>query len=104
LKASFLIVLACLSGCAWFHARKPVAADPPELVVTGAPTGSLLFIDGKQVGEAKEAGNRPLVIDVAAGSHTVEVKVGETVAYREDTDVAPGEKRVITVLSGNSRR
>jgi len=31
------------------------------------------------------------------------VKMGERIVYRESTDVAPGDKRVITVLSGNSR-
>jgi hypothetical protein len=103
LKSSLVIVLVCLSGCAWFHGKKPVVPDAPELVVTGAPAGSRLFIDGRQVGDTQEAGNRPRVVDVAAGSHTLEVKVGDAVVYREDTDVAPGEKRVITVLSGNSR-
>ena len=95
-------MLACLSGCVWFH-KAPVVPDRPELIVTGAPLGSLLFIDGKQVGDAQEAGNRPRVIEVAAGSHTLEVKVGDAVVYSEDTDAIPGERRVITVLSGSNR-
>jgi hypothetical protein len=37
---------------------------------------------------------------VSAGTHVVEVKVGDSVRYREDTYVAAGDKRVITVLSG----
>jgi hypothetical protein len=32
----------------------------------------------------------------------VEVRVGDTVAYRENTYVAQGEKHVISVLSGRT--
>jgi hypothetical protein len=72
------------------------------VIVTGVPAGTLLFVDGVQTGQVQEAGNRTRVLEVAPGTHTVEVKMGDTVVYRESTSVAPGEKRVITVLSGNS--
>jgi hypothetical protein len=98
LKVSVLIALACLSGCSWFH-RKPPAPDPTELIVTGAPADSVLFVDGVQAGQPSEA-NRPQVLDVTPGTHTLEVRTGDTVAYREDTYVAQGDKRVVTVLSG----
>jgi hypothetical protein len=101
-KASLLIALACLSGCSWFHARSP-APDPSELIVTGAPTGSILFLDGVQAGQETEASNRPQMLEVAPGTHTLEVRMADTVAYRESTYVAQGEKRVVTVLSGTSR-
>src|ERR1700730_2408979 len=106
LKVAILIMLLCLSGCSWmhtsswFHSKKSHAPDPTELIVTGAPVGSLLFVDGVQTGEAKEVASRPQVLDVAPGSHTVEVKVGDAVVYRENTYVAAGDKHVITVLSG----
>jgi hypothetical protein len=32
---------------------------------------------------------------------TIEVKVGEKVAYRENTYVAPGSRHPVVVLSGN---
>ena len=95
-------MLACLSGCSWFH-RKPPAPEPTELIVTGAPAGSVAFLDGTQAGQATEVGNLPQVLEVAPGTHTLEVRMGDTVAYRENTYVAQGEKRVITVLSGTSR-
>jgi hypothetical protein len=101
LKSSLLILSICLSGCAWFHS-KPVAPVPPRVVVTGVAAGSLLFVDGVQSGEAQEAGNRTRVLEVAPGTHMVEVKMGDRIVYRESTTVAPGQKSVITVLSGNS--
>jgi len=94
-------VLVCLSGCSWFHQSKPPAPPQPELIVTGVPAGSMLFVDGAQT-EAVE-GSRSRVIQVAAGTHTVEVKMGDAVVYRESAYVGPGDKRIITVLSGNSR-
>jgi hypothetical protein len=99
LKTSLLIALLLLSGCSWFH-RKPPVPDPTELIVTGAPAGSLLFIDGAQVGQPAQAGQHTQVLRVAAGSHLLEIKVGESITYREQTYVATGDRRVITVLSG----
>jgi hypothetical protein len=105
LKKSILIVLVCLSGCSWFHtgwfhAKKPAAPETPQLIVTGAPAGSVLFVDGVQVRQATEAGGHAQVLEVATGTHTLEVRKGDAVTYRENFDVEAGEKRVITVLSG----
>ncbi|MEP6884197.1 MAG: hypothetical protein ABJC66_05550 [Gammaproteobacteria bacterium] len=64
---------------------------------------SLLFVDGAQAGHATEARNRTQVLAVAPGAHTLEVKLSDIVVYSEATYVAPSNKVVITVLSGNSR-
>jgi hypothetical protein len=102
LKVSLILLAVLLSGCSWFHHKKPVP-PPAEFIVTGAPAGSLLFIDGVQVGQAKEAGAQSQIVDVAPGTHILEVKVGDAVVYREDSDIEIGKKRVITVLSGANR-
>ncbi len=104
MKALTLIALALLSGCSWFHARKPAAPEPPELIVTGAPAGSTVFIDDAQVGQPAAVNDRPQELIVAAGAHKVEVRTGATVVYREDTYVGPGEKHLVTVLSGFERQ
>lgn len=103
MKLSVIVFAVLLSGCSWFHGRKPVAPPPAEFIVTGAPVGSLLFVDGVQAGEAKEAGHQSQVVQVAPGTHILEVKVGDAVVYREDSDIDVGKKRVITVLSGANR-
>jgi hypothetical protein len=103
LRVAYLIVLVFLSGCSLFHKKAPDPPARPELIVTGAPAGSLLFVDGAQAGHPTVANNRPQVLEVAPGTHTLEVRVGDTVAYRENTYVGPGDKRVITVLSGANR-
>jgi hypothetical protein len=103
LKVFVLVTLACLSACTWFGSRKPELPDPTELIVTGAPGGSIVFIDGLQTGQATPVGDAPQVINVAAGAHKVEIQMSDKVVYREDTYVGPGEHRVVTVLSGLSR-
>ena len=101
-KISLLIALALLSGCSWFHKAKPLS-DPTRLIVTGAPVDSLLFVDGVQAGHATQASNRTQVLEVTPGTHSLEVRLNDIVAYRENTYVALHDKVVITVLSGNSR-
>jgi hypothetical protein len=103
LKVFVLLTLVCLSACSWFGSRKHELPNPTEIIVNGAPGGSVVFIDGRQTGPPDSADDRPQVINVAAGDHNVEIHVGDKVVYREDTYVGPGERRVVTVLSGLAR-
>jgi hypothetical protein len=103
LKILMLLALACLSACSWFHPGAKPMPEPPEFIVTGAPAGSALFIDGVQIGEIATSNDKPQVLTVAAGEHIVEVRMGSAVVYREQTYVGSGERRVIKVLSGSSR-
>lgn len=102
LKFTYLVPLLLLSACSWFH-HKPVTPDPTELVVNGAPAGSVLFVDGAAAAPENPSSVRPQVVIVAPGMHTVEVHLEDKVSYRESTYVAPGEKHVIIVLSGSDR-
>jgi hypothetical protein len=77
--------------------------DPTEIIVTGAPVGSVVFVDGLQTGQETALNDHPQVLRVAAGAHKVELHVGNTVVYREDTYVGRGEKRTVHVLSGLNR-
>jgi hypothetical protein len=100
-KKAVLLALLLLSGCGWFH-RKPPPAPPTELIVTGAPAGATLLVDGVQAGHVAEANDRTQVLPVTSGTHVLEVKVGDSITYRESTYVAPGEKHVVRVLTGFS--
>ena len=103
MKVFVLMALACLSACSWFGSRRPELPDPTELIVTGAPAGSIILVDGSPAGPAKTAGDHPQVLKVAAGAHKVEIQFDDKVVYREETYVALGEQRVVAVLSGSSR-
>jgi hypothetical protein len=96
--------LTCTTAaCSWFGWHKSAPSPPTEIVITGAPAGSLVFVDGLQKGTAVEDNDQSEILDVAPGSHRVEIHVNEAVVYREETYVGSGERRVIGVLSGLSR-
>jgi hypothetical protein len=77
--------------------------DPTEIIVTGAPAGSIVFVDGLQSGQPTALNDHTQVLNVAAGAHKVEIHVGDTVVYREETYVSLGEHRLVRVLSGLNR-
>jgi hypothetical protein len=98
-----LMAMACLSGCFWHGSRKPPPLpDPPQIIVTGAPAGSTVLVDGVQIGQATSSSRQPQTFEVAAGAHKVEIQSGGHVVYREDTYVRSGERSVVVVKSGSS--
>ncbi len=103
MKIFVWMTLALLSGCGLFGHRKPPAPEPAEIVVTGAPLGSSVFIDGARSPLAPALADRPQVLEVAAGAHVVEIHLGDTVVYREETSVERGESVRVRVLSGSPR-
>ena len=71
--------------------------------MTGAPADSIVFVDGVRAGQPAAINDLPQILNVAAGSHKVEIHVGDAVVYREDTYVELGEHRMVRVLSGLNR-
>jgi hypothetical protein len=100
LRVFLLMILAALSACSWFAPKKAPIPDPTQIIVTGAPVNSTVFVDGSQIGTPATLNDHPQVLDVAAGDHKVEIHVGDSVVYREDIYVAPSEHRIVRVLSG----
>ncbi len=103
LKTLMLLTLALLSGCSWFRAKPAPAPVPPEFIVTGAPAGSIVFVDDVQKSQAAEVNDKPQEIVVTEGEHRVEIRFGDVVVYREHAFIRNAERRVITVLSGSNR-
>ncbi len=103
LKYFTILAFCMLSACSWFHRKPPPPPNPPEFIVTGAPAGSIVFIDDVQRGPAAEVNDKSQEINVTPGEHRVEVRFGATVVYRENTYIKSGERIVVTVLSGSNR-
>jgi hypothetical protein len=99
------VAMAGLSACGWLHLghRHPSPPDPTQLVVTGAPKGSIVFIDGAAAAAPTTRSDEPQLLGVAPGTHQVEIHLNDVVVYREDTYVGTGDRRVVTVLSGTAR-
>ena len=102
MRVLVLITLASLSACSWFS-RKPPVPNPTQIIVTGAPANSLVFVDGVPSGQAIERNDRTRILTVTPGAHKVEIHLGDAIVYREDTYVGAGEHRMVRVLSGFSR-
>jgi hypothetical protein len=103
MKAVLVLMLIGLSGCSWLGFKKTVTPAPTELVVTGAPANSIVFVDGTPAAPENADNDHPQVIAVAPGAHTVEIHVGDRTVYQEQTEVAAGGRRLVKVLSGLSR-
>ena len=103
MRVFILVTLACLSACSWFTSRKTQLPNLTEIIVTGAPAGSIVFVDDLKAGQEITLNDHPQVMNVAAGAHKVEVHVGDRVVYREDTYVGLGEHRIVRVHSGLNR-
>jgi hypothetical protein len=97
------LAVTCLPACSWFTAKRPPPPGPTEIIVTGAPIGSIVFLDGGQIGQPALLNDRPQMFRVPSGAHTVDIRVGDPVVYREEVDLRRGEHRVVTVLSGSQR-
>jgi hypothetical protein len=102
LRTFIILAMTMLTACSWFHA-KPRTPDPSQFVVTGAPKDSVVFIDDVRQGQTAESNGKPQLVDTTPGEHKVEIRLGDTVVYREDIYIKVGERRVVAVLSGTSR-
>jgi hypothetical protein len=101
-KTFLFLTLTLLSACSWFRGA-PQPPQPPQLIVTGAPAQSIVFVDEVQKGQPTAVNDQSQVLIVSEGNHQVDVRLDGTVVYRETLFVKNGERRVVTVLSGSSR-
>jgi hypothetical protein len=105
-KLNFLPVVALLSACALPQPQPQpqvkTGSVPPTLIVKGAPAGSILFVDGLAMGTAAQYDGNPNTLAVLEGSHQVEVRLGNTLVYREKSFASSGERHTVTVTRGVS--
>lgn len=101
MKTWIVLLFVGVAGCSWFGHKKPAGPPPSEYIVTGAPAEAVILLDGAPQGEPVVKG-KPHVMAAASGYHVVEVKMGDTVTYREQTYLAPGEHHFVQVLTSRN--
>jgi hypothetical protein len=101
-SAAVLITAVALSGCMSQTAVRTGMA-PPTLMVTGAPTGSHLFVDGLEMGDAAQYDGNPKVLAVLEGTHQLEVRLGANVVYTEKAFVSSGQSHTVAVTGTGVR-
>jgi hypothetical protein len=96
-----LVAIAALIGCMPQTIVRS-GMSSPTLMVTGAPSGSVLFVDGLDMGSAPQYDGNPKVLAVLEGTHQVEVRLGTNVVYREKAFVSSGQSHNVAVAAAGS--
>jgi hypothetical protein len=79
-----LAVLALgVAACAGPATTVRTVDTRPALAVAGAPSGSVLVVDGIAIGDASTYDGRPNVLRVEPGTHEVEIRTGQQIVFRE---------------------
>ena len=99
---SILLIVVSLSACALPQTTVKTGSAPPTLIVKGAPSGSILFVDGLAMGNANQFDGNPKTLAVLEGTHQVEVRVGNSVVYKEKAFASSGESHTVTVTQGSA--
>jgi uncharacterized lipoprotein YmbA len=101
LKASIAVLLAlALSACALPQTTVRTGALQPGLIVQGAPSNSVLYVDGLSMGYAQQFDGKPKVLAVIEGVHTLEIHQGTTVIFHDKALFSNGETHPIKLLPG----
>jgi len=97
-----LVIVALLVGVRTTHTTVKTGSSPPTLIVRGAPAGSILYVDGLSMGNAAQFDGNPKTLAVLEGTHQVEVRVGDSVVYKEKAFTNSGESHTVAVSPGTT--
>jgi uncharacterized lipoprotein YajG len=98
---AILVAMAALTGC-MPQTTVRTGMSPPTLMVAGAPSGSVLFVDGLDMGSATQYDGNPKVLAVLEGTHQVEVRLGSNLVYKEKAFVSSGQSHTVAVGGATS--
>jgi hypothetical protein len=92
------LLCTALSACALPQTTVTSGSLKPSLMVTGAPSDAVLYVDGLAMGQASQFDGHPRVLAVLQGPHLVEVREGSTVLYHDKVFLSNGETRDVKLL------
>jgi hypothetical protein len=95
-------MVATLAACSMPQTTVRTGMSPPTLIVAGATSGSVLVVDGLDMGSAAQYDGNPKVLAVLEGTHQVEVRLGSNVVYREKAFVSSGQSHTVAVAGAVS--
>jgi hypothetical protein len=67
----------------------------PAIALSGAPWGTVLYVDGVPVGDPRDYDGRPNVLRVEPGTHDLELRQGDRVVFEERVFVESELKKVV---------
>ena len=84
-----------LSACALPQTTVRTGSSQPGLIVQGAPSGAVLYVDGLSMGLAQQFDGKPKVLAVLEGVHTLEIHQGSAVIFHDKALFSSGETHPI---------
>jgi hypothetical protein len=75
--------LALAAACAGPTTVVRTVDTRPALAISGAPVGTVLYVDGVAVGDPARFDGRPNILRVEAGTHEVELRDGARVVFAQ---------------------
>lgn len=87
MKTNFLrhvlvvVALVALTGCSirYPSSRTDIPDERPSIAFSGAPEGSVVFVDGLAMGPAAQYEGGVNILMVEPGNHEIEVRLGDQV-------------------------
>ena len=86
-----------LAACSMPSTTVRTTDTRPSLAIEGAPSGSLLLVDGNRMGDASAYNGRPAVLRVEPGTHVVEVQDSSGRVVFRQTVFVESETKTIQV-------
>ncbi len=74
MRTLLTVALLALAACAGPTTVVRAVDTRPAIAVTGAPSGTVLFLDGVAVGAPSDYDGRPNVLRVEPGTHALEIR------------------------------
>ena len=78
-----IIALAALAGCSYPSSRTEISDERPSIALSGAPKGSVVFVDGLEMGPATKFDGRNNVLMLEPGNHVIRILLGNDVLLTE---------------------
>lgn len=75
-----VVALVALAGCIRYpSSRTDIPDERPSIAFSGAPKGSVVFVDGQAMGLATQFDGGKNVLLVEMGNHLIQVRLGDRV-------------------------
>jgi len=88
-------IIALTMGCSMPTTTVKTVDSRPSISITGAPKGSVLFVDGISMGIADKFDGHPNILSIEPGTHNIEIRNDKGVIYQQTIFVESELKNIV---------
>lgn len=89
------VLLMLFVGCSMPATTVKTMDTRPSISITGAPSGSILFVDGISMGIAGQYDGHPTILIIEPGTHRIEIRDNAGVIYQQTIFVESELKNIV---------